>query len=295
MTKKLGLVLLTHEKPAQTVRLVNTLDRMFDFPPIALHHDFSQTDLPTDAFRYNVAIVRPHLRTSWGTFSVVEATMRALELMYRSPAPPDWFVLLSGADFPIKPADRIVSDLGASNFDAHIHHERISYKNYERAWQERCFDRYCTLRLPYPSHSKGLGLKTQHIVLRHPLLTSYILPFSSELRCFAGGQWFSANRKAAEYILDFHARKPALARHYRRAVRFPEESYFQTILCNAPGLKISNDPRRYLDWSAGGRHPKTLGIEDLPKILESPAHFARKIDGETNVALVAELEKHLGL
>jgi hypothetical protein len=35
---------------------------------------------------------------------------------------------------------------------------------------------------------------------------------------------------------------------------------------------------RFIDWSLGGHHPKTLGMEDVPRILESGAHFARKFD-----------------
>jgi len=35
---------------------------------------------------------------------------------------------------------------------------------------------------------------------------------------------------------------------------------------------------RYIDWRMGGYHPKTLGLDDIPRILASGAHFARKFD-----------------
>lgn len=58
----------------------------------------------------------------------------------------------------------------------------------------------------------------------------------------------------------------------------PEESIYQTVLCNAPGLRLCNGNKRYADWRLGGTipHPTHLGLEDLPKMLESGHHFARK-------------------
>ena len=74
-----------------------------------------------------------------------------------------------------------------------------------------------------------------------------------------------------------NAENHALFLHYSK--RFiPYESFSQTILCNQPDLKISKDSLRYIDWSQGGHHPKTLGMEDIPGILASGAHFARKFD-----------------
>jgi hypothetical protein len=45
-------------------------------------------------------------------------------------------------------------------------------------------------------------------------------------------------------------------------------------------LKISKNNLRYVDWSLGGHHPKTLEVEDIPRILASGAHFARKFNLE---------------
>jgi len=73
------------------------------------------------------------------------------------------------------------------------------------------------------------------------------------------------------------AENRALFTHFSR--RFiPDESLPHTILCNQPDLKIVNDNLRYIDWSLSGHHPKTLGVEDIPRILASGAHFARKFD-----------------
>jgi hypothetical protein len=62
---------------------------------------------------------------------------------------------------------------------------------------------------------------------------------------------------------------------YYRARPNSEESLFQTALCNHPDLQICKDHKRYEIWS-GKSHPNWLELSDVPKILASGAHFARK-------------------
>ena len=286
MLPPIGFILVTYKKPQQIIRLINKLNRMFYHPPIACHHDFFKSELPVDALGSNVSLVHPHLRTDWGVFAVVEAMLSALQLMYKTHNSPDWFIFLSETDYPIKPANRILDDLASSPYDVHMHHEQINYKNYEREWQERCYKRYCTIKVLFPILNKQLSLS-------HPLLTAPFLPFSDNLRCFAGEHWFCANRKAAEYLIEFHRRRPALAKHYRSSSTIiPGKSYFHTILCNAPQLKVSNDNLRYIDWSTNPNSPspKTLLFEDMQKIQASSAHFARKFDIDEDVRILNELD-----
>ena len=292
MTATIGFVLLTHTKPTQTQRLVNRLNVMFDEPPIVCHHDFAKCALPIKEFPTNVSFVQPPSPTGWGTFPTVEAALRAIKQMYDAPASPDWFVLLSGSDYPIKPAATIRSQLEGSPYDAYILHDLIQYNNWKDDWWLRlCYERYCTKTWYYPSLTKRLRPMRRALVLKHPLLTRPFLPFSDHFRCYAGQFWFTANRRAAEYILRFYATRPRLASHYRSShVPNPEESYFNCVLGNAPGLKLDNNDYRYIDWSRGGPHPKTLGMEDLPKLLSSTDHFARRLDIDHDARILDELD-----
>jgi hypothetical protein len=114
MTPSIGFVLLTHNKPRQVIRLIQRLDQMFEQPPIVCHHDFSQSHLPIDDLPHNTRLVQPYYKTGWSLFSVIDGMLEALALMYTAQAVPDWFVLLSGSDYPIKPASQILADLAAS-------------------------------------------------------------------------------------------------------------------------------------------------------------------------------------
>jgi hypothetical protein len=322
MQPPLGFVLLTHNKPHQVIRLIETLNRMFDHPPIVCHHDFSKSQLP-DNLPDNVTLVRPHLITGWGNFSVVEAVLRSLELMYQAPTAPDWFVLLSGSDYPIKPADQILNDLVSSPYDVHISYSKIDHTQPPKGkigpdfpclgcspgplWQQLCYERYCVLRfwIPFlsirqllkrqsPFSERELFYRRELFVIRNPWLTKLFIPFTDQFHCHAGEHWLSANRKAAEYLMDFHATKPALATHFRwqanTTVIVPEEAYYHTIFCNAPHLKVSENNWRYVDWPASGAHPNTLKLEDLEKLQASSAHFGRKFDMDIDTKILDEID-----
>lgn len=291
MSSSIGFILITHKNPEQIYRLIDHLNKMFNYPPIVCHHDFSKCDLSVDNLPKNISFVRPHVETAWGDFSIVEATIQAIKLMYESANSPDWFILLSGSDYPIKTAKEILNDLTSSQYDAYIHHEEIIYKVYKEnvkmslIWQLLAYQRYCSYELFSVPFLNNLIIR-----LEHPLLTQPFLPFSEKLRCFAGSQWFSANQRAAEYIIKFHSQKNALTSHYRSRM-FADESYFQTILANAPHLNLKNDDYRYVDWSTQGAHPKTMVMEDLPHLLSSSCHFARKFDIDVDSTILDQLDR----
>ncbi|MDZ8189625.1 MAG: beta-1,6-N-acetylglucosaminyltransferase [Nostoc sp. ChiSLP02] len=269
---------------------------MFNYPVIVCHHDFDKCDLSVDALSKNVLLVRPHIKTEWGGFTLIEATIKSLQLMYETPDAPDWFVLLSGADYPIKSANQILDDLGSNPYHAYIQYEQITYDIYKQdlkpnmLWLKNSYQRYCTKSFSLNYSKKYFGQLNIEICLEHPLLTKAFLPFSKKFACFSGSQWFCANCKAAEYIIDFHNQKNAVTLYYEK-LKYTDESYFQTILANAPHLTLKNDRRRYIDWSTGGPHPKVLLMEDLPNLLASSAHFARKFDIDIDSNILDELDR----
>lgn len=283
-----GFVILSHAHPEQALRLVDTLNRMYHFPPIAWHHDLSQSPLDVAKVLPNVRLVTPSLRTGWGKFSVVRAFLAALELLYTSDDP-DWFCLLSGADYPTSSADAVLQELEAAECDAFLDVHQLgptrpraqivgdwnpSLAHLETSEQYRAKDRFYNkgqlwVPLLRTRPRLRLGRHTFHLPIdgRHP--------YSSHFGLFWGDHWFTANRRAADVLLSPTANHRKLARHLTRRV-FPEECYYQTVLCNSPRLTICRDNRRFAVWNGGGAHPMMLGEAELPPILASGAHFARK-------------------
>ncbi|WP_198805312.1 beta-1,6-N-acetylglucosaminyltransferase [Leptolyngbya sp. BL0902] len=294
MATSLGFILVTHNQPNQLRRLVDTINIMFDYPRIVCHHNFSITPLNQESFPKNVKFVMPHVKTKWGKFSTIEAEMRALRLLYQCPDPPDWFTILSGSDYPIKPAAKIIQDLSSSPYDAFIHHEIVQYNRLESPWQRLGYQRYCTVKTWVPAIEKNGRLKKKFItLLEKPSLTKFFTPFSDSFPCFVGDHFFCGNHRVAKYLLDQHETAVSLQKYYQKHTIFPTESYYQTLLCNARGFNLCNNNMRYVDWSSENAHPKTLGMEDLPSLLSSSAHFARKFDSCKDIEILNELDKQI--
>lgn len=301
----IGFVILVNPRSPleQAERLIQTLNRMFDHPPIACHHDYGQNPRFIENCPRNVRIVHPHVATQWGHFSCVEATIKALRLLYAEGNGPEWFVHLSGADYPIKPAQQILAELKASPFDGHIEHKLVSEgdlhypsdPDYPRGWKSEswlkyCHKRYCSLRVDVRGINRYLRFSTRTFWLEHAIFTRGRLPFTPDFKCYAGEVWFSANHRCAGRILDFYDSDQRVAMHYRKALT-PEESYLQSVLGNAPDLTLSQNFLRYVDWTRGGSNPKVLTMEDLPWLLNSGAHFARKFDEAVDAVVLDELDR----
>jgi hypothetical protein len=79
----IGFVIVSHDKPAQLLRLVRRLMMLYDNPPIVCHHDFSKCSLEGYDFPKEVMFVRPHIVTKWAGISFVHAYLAALRILYQ--------------------------------------------------------------------------------------------------------------------------------------------------------------------------------------------------------------------
>ena len=305
----IGFVILSHRSPGQLQRLCRTLNRMYRHPPIACHHDFTQSALDTGAFPVNVRFVNPSIATAWAKWSLVEATLAGLKLLYEH-ADPDVFYVISAADYPTAPAEQVIEDLVRNQADVHIdafaleaalagnvllgedhliHHRATSNVALARIRYLRAQLRIPIVRLRAPAYSTTsqryprLGRTT--ITLPWSDVQS---PFGRNYQCYVGSQWFTAGRRAAQALLRPSESDLALRRYYCSRI-VPDESYFQTVLCNRPDLSRDNRTFRWVRW--GGAHPIELHEADLPAILASGAHFCRKF--QPNAAVLDLIDAHI--
>jgi hypothetical protein len=304
---QIGFVLLSHARPEQTLRLVRALNALYDWPPIACHHDFGQCPLDPSLFPDNVTFATPHFPTFWGCFAIVPATLAGLRLLTRRRNPPDWIYLLSGSDYPSRSSDEMIRMLAQTRFDAFIDHREIVYSGMapgsepdeaegfnRRSYLRLAYKRYCAVAVPRPGRDKPWAIPpVGHSYLFHPWWRALIPgPLSSAFRCYAGEHWFTVNGKAAEVLLAETEQAKRLLTHLKGR-ESPEECYYHTMLGNAQ-LHVSHNNLRYIHWPAGDSwHPSTLSLDHLAKIEISGAHFARKI--EHGSALVTELDRMTGI
>jgi hypothetical protein len=306
----LGFVILSHNNPDQLRKLIDALNRLYDAPPIACHHDFSQSSIDPASFPANTWFVNDSLRTSWGHWSVTGGVLKGLALLYER-ADPAWFALLSAADYPIASADAVYADLRAGTVDAFLdlrpvrgdaparHIGTADPDLAQHGDLPLAIRRYMHARVTVPAFASDLvrrrgdpgrgkvdGLQTSY---RLPFV-SPIGPFDRRYRCYVGSQWFTGTRRAAARLLHPGPRDQAVRRYYQSRWH-ADESYVNTVLGNQPDLAIDIDPRRFSRWEPGSAHPRAIDERDLAAMLASGKHFARKfVHGS---AVVAQLDKAL--
>ncbi len=299
--RTIGFVLLTHANEEQALRLTETLNDVFEDPPIAAHHDFSRAGFNIARFPSNVRFVRPHVKTSWGTVSLVHAMLLALRMLYEKDAP-DWFYLISGSDYPIKTRTAIERDLEDSPYDVYMRLKRIDHRRVpesvrndtggleSRSYARLAYQRYIGKSLPIPSWRHPFrGPAAKHLHLLNPKLLRLFHPFTDEYFCYAGDQWFTGNARAAKVLLSPDSEN--VVKYF--SGRFPpDEAVCPTILGNASGLRISTESKHFICWEQG-LHPRLLVDSDLPEITRSNAHFARKFAPDATV--LDRIDSHLGL
>jgi hypothetical protein len=291
MPVKIGFAVLSHNEPEQLLHLVTALNAMFGDPPIVCHHDFGKCFLDEALFPGNAHFVHPHFATGWGEINLPLAVLTAFSLLQQH-AQPDWFVLLSGSDYPVRQAHAIRTELSNSAYDVYLDHREILYRalppgqtaqdwGFGRpSWIPLAYDRYCAVPLFWwPRLSRKLlfsgrfPLQKKYVFIRNPWLLRRIQS-ERPARIYGGDFWFQANQRAVDGLLS-DLSLPSLVRYYSKR-RNVDESLLHTALCNQPDLRICKDHKRYEDWSKDGKHPKWLELSDVSKILASGAHFARK-------------------
>ena len=82
MGATIGFVIVSYDKPAQLLRLVRRLMKLYNNPPIVCHQDSSKCSLDGFGFPREVKFVRPHIETKWGAKSLVHANLAALRILY---------------------------------------------------------------------------------------------------------------------------------------------------------------------------------------------------------------------
>lgn len=287
MAPTIGFVLVTHSQPEQVAFLCRKLRSMFPDAPIAIHHDYSKCTLDPSTLPEKVNIVDKWVVTAWGKLTIVQAFLSGLRLLYET-ASPDWVVSLSGADYPIKTAEKILADLQGTAAAACMDFRECSRRSRQPAttsprtnpygdpkWLNSAYKRYVAFDMVPFRIRKHIGFKDRTVYLQSDLMTRWFTPFTETFRPYAGDTWLTLNGRAAAALLDEGPVMQRLFRHYRRRP-VPDESFYQTVLLNRPDLTIENNNRRYTVWPPGAPHPRSLGLADIPALVASDAHFARK-------------------
>lgn len=200
----------------------------------------------------------PRHACHWGGFGHVEASLKGIREVLRQGWDPDYVILLSGQDYPIKSNAYIEDFLKRGDGKSFFLHFPLPMSNWTRGGLDR-FQRW------HWRHGRA------HVSL--PLRRR--LPL--DLRPWGGSAYWIMSRDALRTVAGFVDSNPSYVRFFRH-VDIPDELFFATILLNSPEAERCVDFRlHYTEWSRPPA-PAILTTEDYPQLVASTCLFARKFD-----------------
>ncbi|MBT8409843.1 MAG: beta-1,6-N-acetylglucosaminyltransferase [Alphaproteobacteria bacterium] len=282
---QIAFILLCHKDPTAVIQQARRLTRAGDH--MAIHYDASApkadfekisaalADLP------NVVLAKKRVQCGWGEWSLVQATLNAVEAAVDAFPNATHFYMLSGDCMPIKSAEyvhRYLDDNDADFIETYdffesdwiktgIKKERLIYRHF--------FNERTSKTLFYGSMElqKRLGL------------TRSVPP---DIQMMIGSQWWCLRRQTIEAILAFLHRRRDVLRFFR-TTWIPDETFFQTLVSHlVPKTEIRSRSLTFLMFSDYGM-PVTFYNDHYDLLLSQDYLFARKISPEA-----AKLKQRLG-
>lgn len=287
-------IVISHRNPAQVVRLVRAL-REGPAARVLVRHD--PRGEPLDHAAIEAAGGEPvedGIRSKWGGWAHLRLILSCLrEATARHD--PDWALVLSGQDYPLRPLADIEAGLDASAADALLGSVRPVDQRRPAAGDDEFF-----LRCRYRHYARPRVIPSSLPRPIRPLAYARDLPpllgvrriEPAPLAFFASADWLTLGRVGLRAVLAASEDR-RLMRHFRR-VAVPSESFFASVLLADPSLIVERDNRRFSPFAHGAAHPDTLTCRDYDRLLASGADFARKFDTAVEPRVLDLLDEHRG-
>jgi hypothetical protein len=241
----------------------------------------------------NVFFSEKRLPVYWGEFSGVRAIQLLIIQALTHAQTYDYFVLLSGSEYPLKDKAYI-----HKFFESNRGTEFISMVKMPNADAGKPISRIDTLRIQSTRPVYRFVVK---ILARIGFAQRDYRKYLGSFEPYSGHTWWALTREACQYIMDFQKHNQWVARYFEDTFA-PEEMFFHTILGNSPFRSRTQRNLVYEDWSARGSHPAMINEQHIAffaaheKITLNDAFgfgellFARKFSDD-NLDMVLKTEK----
>lgn len=282
---RIAFILLCHKDPEGVIRQAGRLTATGDY--VAIHFD---ARAPAAAYAQiraaladnpNVTFARRRLRCGWGEWSLVQASLNAVEAALAAFPRATHFYMLSGDCMPVKSAEYAHDFLDAEDvdyiesFDFHssdwiktgMKEDRLIYRHWfnERTQKVRFYASY--------EWQKKLRLTRQ---------------VPADLQVMIGSQWWCLRRRTVEWVMDFCRSRRDVMRFFR-TTWIPDETFFQTLVRHlVPGSEIRSRTLTFLMFSDYGM-PVTFYNDHYDLLVSQDYLFARKISPDA-----LDLKERLG-
>ncbi|MGD9991910.1 MAG: beta-1,6-N-acetylglucosaminyltransferase [Salinivirgaceae bacterium] len=282
---KTAFIILAHKEPRQLGKLIRLIKT--EKSGVFVHID-KKSNLASFKKAFLKEGVNPDfliqkINIVYSSYRYIDATLLLLQEAFQREY--NYFVLLGGQDYPLKPIGEILyffeqnSNTNFIEYEA-IPTDRLGLKGLNRTnnYSFIVNGKNETL-FPWKGHARDLSVKGK--ILNFGLWvwnfgkTTRTFPYN--LQPYYSSQWWNISREAVEHIFRFLVKHPKYIKYHKRALH-PEEMFFQSIVLNNSILKqkTTNNNLRYIKWIDGKKHPEYIDVKDI-KIIEQDFLFARKV------------------
>lgn len=283
-------LVLVHQESAQLGLLLDAL--LVDGDDRALVHvdaKANQRPFQTAARRHGdrVRFVKRTRNVRWGDFSAVQVVSDSLREAVES-FTGDYYVVVSGADYPIKPVPELRKELESNSA---VYMECVEMPSEEHDKPLSRLDHYF---LAFKNRNSRVAYRINDRLLRHWPKRDIDRGLRG-ITPYAGASWWAAPHRCAVQMLEFMDRTPHLKRFFRYS-QCPDEMFFQTVLKALSEDWPTRPPLTYADWTrreSNGRSPATLDSTDVDRLAAVPEFFARKFDLRRDPDVYAKIDEQL--
>ncbi len=282
---KIAYILLCHKDPdaiiEQAERLTAAGDYMsihFDSRARPEHYQKIRNELDNNP---NVTFARKRIKCGWGEWSLVQASLYAVEAAVEAFPRATHFYMLSGDCMAIKTAEYAHRFLDENDADF-----IESFDFFESDWIKTGMKEDRLIYRHLFNERKHKKLFYGAVNLQRKLGLTRNIP--QDIQVQIGSQWWCLRRRTVEWILEFTRSRPDVMRFFK-TTWIPDETFFQTLVRHlVPENEIRMRTLTFLMFSDYGM-PVTFYNDHYDLLLAQDFLFARKISPEAT-----ELKARLG-
>ncbi|SLN42287.1 Core-2/I-Branching enzyme [Roseovarius albus] len=281
----IAFILLCHKDPDAIIEQANMLTTKGDY--ISIHFDARAKPEHLQRIRTalsnnpNVTYAKKRIKCGWGEWSLVQATLNAIEAAVDAFPRATHFYMLSGDCAAIKSAEYAHDFLDASDVD-YIE----SFDFFESDWIKTGIKEERLIYRHFLNERKNKHAFYAGLALQQKLRMEREIP--QDLQIQIGSQWWCLRRRTIESILEFTRKRKDVMRFFR-STWIPDETFFQTLVRHLiPGDQIRARTLTLLMFTDYGM-PVTFYNDHYDMLLSQDYLFARKISPEAH-----ELKERLG-
>lgn len=282
---KIAFILLCHKDPDAIVRQAQMLTAAGDY--MAIHFDARarpghyRTIKEDLADNPNVTFAARRVKCGWGEWSLVQASLYAVEAAVAAFPRATHFYMVSGDCMAIKSARYAHEFLDAADVD-YIE----SFDFFDSDWIRTGMKEERLIYRHFFNERNHKWLFYTSFGLQKKLGLSRCIP--ADIQVQIGSQWWCLRRRTIEWILDFTQRRRDVMRFFR-TTWIPDETFFQTLVRHlVPEREIRTRTPTFLMFTDYGM-PVTFYNDHYDLLTSQDFLFARKISSEA-----LELKQRLG-